>query len=202
VSDEAPDVFPVADEEGNVLPDLACPECAAEGIVHVSKNKGGLGSHRLRKHGIGGTWRGARKPTGKSSGPININVGARRATKGTKDAEKIAKTAAGATSMLNAVAVGLTFANQPEDAAVVAARAADFGKAIGDLSQYQPILATIFAPGDQLTGEIAAWLALAAVSGSILIPIASRHGWVPDRYAQAFGPVGEVSRDEPQPATA
>lgn len=42
-----------------VLPDLVCPECAAEGKVVEAKSAAGLGSHRRKKHGVIGQSRDA-----------------------------------------------------------------------------------------------------------------------------------------------
>lgn len=203
----SPDVIdvplPLAGEDGEVLPPNTCPECAAEGIVKTSTTFAGLQNHRSRTHGILGVHTKKEKPKKGSAAPgITLNVNSGKSTKASKDADRLAKTAKGAASFANMAAAGLTFVNQPEDAGIVAANAEAFGAAVGELAQYQPWLSTVFAPGGEMTGEVAAWLGLVAVCGAIVVPIGARHGWIPERYAAAFGVAASASTMAGAPAAA
>lgn len=201
--DEMPQTLPLAGEDGEVLPPNSCPECAAEGTVFTTKTAQALGSHRQKKHGVAS--KADRKKTS-SPGTVNLNVNVPKPTsKAGKDAARLAKTAQGAESFANMTAAGLTFINQTDDASIVAANAAAFGAAIGELAIYQPWLSTIFAPGGEMTGEVAAWLGLLAVTGAIVVPIGARHGWIPEKYAAAFGvavsaPTVVAAENEPHAA--
>jgi hypothetical protein len=182
----------MADESGESLPPNSCPECAAEGVTNSYKTAGGLGSHRKNAHGVEGKAEHKRPGKSKSSGPprdvnINVNTGAKPKGKNAKDTAKLAQTAKGATSFANFAATGLVLMNQAEDADDIAKNAEAFGAAIGDLAQYQPWLSTVFAPSGEMTGEVAAWLGVTFVVAAMVIPIGARHGWVPEKYAAAFG---------------
>lgn len=183
----------LADAEGNETPPNTCPECLEKGITKSfdgDRAATRLGAHRRGAHGIEGSKE--KKAKRERTGPpkVELNLNAPKVTgRGTKDAEKVQRTAQGATSFANMVAMGLVLLNQQEDAADIAGRAAAFGKAAGDLSQYQPILHKIFAPTGEMTGEAAAWIGLALVVAGMVVPIGIRHGWVPEKFGATFGVV-------------
>lgn len=194
--DEAP-VLPIATESGEELPDGACPECAAEGTETVFDNKAKLGTHRWNVHRVkgshpkskGGREKAAAKKTAGGKTTVNLNVGKRVG----KGPENVQKTAQGAESFANLVAAGLVVVGQPVDAAVIAEHAPALGKAVGDLSQYQPWLTKVFAPGDAITGQGAAIAALVLVLASIAVPISVNHGWISSESATKLGVVAAAA---------
>lgn len=188
--DEAPPL-PVADDQGNEMAPNTCPECLAEGTTRSFDKPVRLGAHRRGAHGVAGR---ADKKKSSAAGEekastVNVNFSAGKATGKGKDAALIAKTRQGATSFASMVGAGLAVMGAPDDGAIITARAAAWGEAMGDLSQYQPLISKIFAPTGAATGQAAAWAAVLLVTAGMVVPIAANHNLVKPELAATFGVV-------------
>jgi hypothetical protein len=164
---------------GEELPENSCPECAEAGIVRAFRRPVNLGAHRKSAHNVKGQGPAGSRKKPKADGPPKVDVSFTVKGNGTgkgKDAANIARTTKGATSFAKTLAVGLGMMGQGTDAAIIAESAETWGKAIGDLSEYQPVLHKIFAPTGEVTGQAAAWMAVLMVTGGMALPIAANHG--------------------------
>jgi hypothetical protein len=97
---------------------------------------------------------------------------------GTKDA-RAEQTAQGAAAFVNLLATGFAMSGDMVCAGAMQAGAPAWGQAVGELSKYQPILATLFAPagGDNQFGAI---LGVLLTTGAIVLPVMAHHGMLPE----------------------
>lgn len=172
-----------------ILPDGRV--CAEEGCVNTLPD----GSHPARKYcdehfqGRGG--RTARKAKGqngeKKPTSITFDVGGKRKSDGMKG-QRARDTAAGATAFMQVVGSGLAVAGDDVCAAAVTGGAAQWGEAVGELSKYQPFLATFFAPvgGDS---QLGAWLGFMMATGAIALPVLAHHDLLPASVGAKMGGV-------------
>jgi hypothetical protein len=166
--------------------------CAEPGCDNPIPRHGEPGFGPARKkcddHFVGSKHAGVSRPK-KDSAPSNVKVDINlpKAGGGNTAADKrVKKVSAGATQMANTVAVLMTVGGDPVCGAAVAAGAAQWGAALGELSRYQPVLEKIFAPTGDVTGQGMAWLSVVAATAGIVIPVMAHHGLVSESLATKF----------------
>jgi hypothetical protein len=162
--------------------------CAEDGCTNLLPD----GSHPARKYcdehfqGRGG--RTARKAAGNNAerAPrLVVDVGGKRPKDGMKG-QRARDTAAGAAAFAQVIAGGLAMTGDTVCAGAVSSQAQAWGDAVGELSKYQPGLASFFAPvgGDS---QLGAWLGLLMVTGSIALPVLAHHNLLPENVGAKLG---------------
>jgi hypothetical protein len=166
--------------------------CNVEGCEHRCPAKGepGYASARVKcdEHYVGSKKAGSKKHPRDDAAPMDVSINLGTGSKGSTVADKkVAKVTAGATQMVQTVGAIMFAMGNQADGVVVLNGAEAWGKAIGDLSRYQPMLEKIFAPAGEMTGQALAWVAVMAATAGIVIPVLHNHGLVSDTLAATFG---------------
>jgi hypothetical protein len=178
-----------------IPPDARRP-CAEEGCDGYVPS----GEHPARKYcdehfkGRGGrTARKAKGNNGEKPPKLVVEVGGKRPTGGKSD-QRARDTAAGAAAFASVIASGLAMTGDNVCAGVVASQAGQWGDAVGELSKYQPWLASFFAPvgGDS---QLGAWLGFFMVTGSIALPVLAHHNLLPDSVGAKLGGAFVAAQD-------
>ena len=150
----------------NILPDGSPPARKYCDVHYVGKSGGAKKKERAPKL------------------VLELGKGSRASS---KDA-KAEQTAQGAAAFMNVVATGFAIAGDNVCAGAVAQGAPAWAASIGELSKYQPILATIFAPagGDNQVGAI---LGVLLATGAIALPVLAHHNLLPESIGAKMGGV-------------
>lgn len=169
------------------------------------------GSHQARKYcddhfrGRGGRDQRRREgQTGEKAPKLVVEVGGKRPTGGKGD-QRARETAAGAKAFATVIATGFAMAGDNNCATAVKTQANEWGDAVGELSKYQPWLATFFAPvGEE--SQLGAWFAFFMTTAGIAVPILAHHELLPKSIAAKVGGVmvaaSDVAPDERIPGAA
>lgn len=199
MTDTAPAIMSVAEEvpaiDAAVAQINTGKECQVEGCDKQlpARGQAGWASARMRcdEHFVGskGQGPGERKRKARSDAPpVDLKISLGGGPKGRDVASKNAsKVSAGAESMAQTFAALVAMAGDPVCAKAIADGAQAWGKALGDLSVYQPALVKIFAPSGEATGQAFAWIAVMAATAGIAVPILNHHGVISDDIAAKFG---------------
>lgn len=180
-----------------VIPDAPTgKQCAEAGCPNVIPGHGEPGFHPARKlcdeHYVGGKGGHRERKAKRSPGdtaPGNVDLTVNLGNKGggkTAADKRVLKVTNGATAMAQTFAVMLTVGGDPVCGKAIAEGAEQWGKAIGDLSRYQPILEKIFAPTGEVTGQGMAWLGVIAATCGIVIPVMAHHKLISPDLANKF----------------
>ncbi len=125
---------------------------------------------------------------------VVIDLGQRGAKASSPQTKKVEN---GAKAALGLIGVGVTMMGDQVCGSAIAAGAADFGKALGELSKYQPIIAKIFAPASA-SDQAAAWLTVGMATLPILIPVLAHHKLLPAQVGMLLGGVAHAAA-QPNP---
>lgn len=157
-----------------------CDEHYADRVNKTSKKR------RPKKLG-GGEPKPDRPPV-----DVNINLGG-KAGKGKAD-QNAAKVTAGATQAAQMVAALIGMGGDMVCANAINEGAVAWGKAMGELSRYQPALVKIFAPTGEATGQVFAWVGVFAATFGMVVPVLVHHGAIrPELAAKIVGGTGAAT---------
>jgi hypothetical protein len=95
----------------------------------------------------------------------------------------VAKVTAGATGMMQTIGMLMAMAGDAQCSEAVMAGAANWGKAMGELSRYQPGLVKVFAPTGEATGQAFAWVGVFAATVGVMTPVLVHHGAIKPELA-------------------
>lgn len=113
---------------------------------------------------------------------INVNLGPQPTKGGKKDAE-LAAVEARAKQLATTIAAVVLLTGNQDDAGDIAAHSDEWAKAVRDLAEYEAWLRKL-AAGGEAAGRATAWINLAIVTASILLPILIRHDALPANVKQ------------------
>ncbi len=103
----------------------------------------------------------------------------------------VQKVTAGATGMAQMMAGLILMGGDKVCAEAISDGAEQWGKAMGELSRYQPGLVKIFAPTGQATGQAFAWVGVFAATTGLMLPVLVHHGAIkPELAARLTGVMG------------
>jgi hypothetical protein len=112
---------------------------------------------------------------------VNVKMPAAKTTKIAKGPK--ADVIAGATSALTFVSFGFSMVGDAQCAAVVQASAPNIANQLGELAEYHPGLAKIFA-ASSISGEAGAWIGLSIAIAPVVIAILVHHDLIPPALAE------------------
>jgi hypothetical protein len=193
-----PEMFPAATGDGAaggtpsgeewIIPPTGrtCKAAGCNGVIPDN-------SHPARKYcdehfvGNGGSGKRYRADRGGEQAPkLIVDLGGAKKTSA-KD-KRVAETAAGAVAFMNVVATGLAATGDDVCATAIAGGAKGWGDAVGELSKYQPWLASFFAPvGGE--SQLGAWLGFLLATGAIALPVLAHHNLLPESIGARVGGV-------------
>lgn len=188
MADEAPTVLSASpDVDGPVYTGKQCKQEGCLNLLPAKGEPGFAGARRLCDvHFVGAKSHGKKPPADPGGGPsVSINLGGGAKGRSAED-KRVARVTNGATQMAQTVGLLIQLGGDQVCGGAVIARAQAWGKALGDLSRYQPALEKIFAPSGAATGQAFAWIAALAASAGIAIPIMAHHNLISAELAQKF----------------
>jgi hypothetical protein len=146
------------------------------------------GSHPARKyceeHFVGKS--GNAKKRTERAPKLVVDLGGAKKTG--KTDQRAADTAAGALAFANVIATGFAMGSDDVCATAVVNGAPAWAQSVGELSKYQPWLASFFAPvGGE--SQLGAWLAFLMTTGAIALPVMAHHGILPESIGAKLGGV-------------
>lgn len=125
--------------------------------------------------------------------PVNVNITPPSPGRGTRADASVAKVTAGATGMAQMIAALIAMGGDEVCAKAINDGAANWGKAMGELSRYQPALVKVFAPTGEATGQFFAWVGVFAATMGLTLPVLVHHGAVPPELAAKITGVSSMS---------
>lgn len=177
--------------------------CAFDGCQQTfTVNPRGFGSKRLYcdTHRSGGST-GKKKRSDRKPASVTVNVGPRAASK-SKDLDAVKENAEALVRMMAMAAVMM---GQEADAGDLLKGAEPWASSVRDLAAHEDVIRKMFT-GGETSQRALAWLGFAIATGSLALPILSRHGVLGPKMqaqvAQLFGdatgfPEGPVTVGEP-----
>lgn len=174
--------------------------CKTEGCDNLLPDGSAPARKYCEVHFVGA--KGSAKPKAEKAPKLVLEMGG-KGRGGTKDA-RAEQTAQGATAFATLLSTGFVMAGDNVCGGAIAAGAPAWGQAVGELSKYQPILSTLFAPagGDNQFGAI---LGVLLTTGGMLLPVLAHHGMLPDSLGAKMGGVfvaAEMAGDGSIPGAA
>lgn len=179
----------MTDTEVDMTPERACKECGSD-ISDQHHFARYCPEHQPPKVARRGKTK--RRESAPRSINVNLNTGKSNFHKSQLD-----KVEAQAQQFAQIVAVALTVVGQSEDAGLLLTGGPAWAASVRGLAEYEEFVRKMFS-GSDTSQRVIAWVGFAGATAAMLVPIASRHGWLPDNLASLASQVMSVDGDPSQ----